>query len=87
MPLDPAGVMQGLKAVRFRVEFHSVVGTHVVAGFTTSVSMIQEKGALSSFKLLYNRLRREWSFDAPPPILKTPATPGPRWSNRRSCDI
>jgi hypothetical protein len=64
------------KAVRFRVEMQAVGYAHTVAGFTTSVTMIQEKGALSTFKLLYNRLRRDWELDAPPPILlKTPSNP------------
>ena len=77
-PLDPSGVMAITKAVRFRVEIHGVGHAHTVAGFTTSVTMIQEKGALSTFKLLYNRLRRDWELDAPlPPILlKTPSNPG-----------
>jgi len=65
------------KAIRFRVEMHGVGHAHTVAGFTTSVTMIQEKGALSTFKLLYNRLRRDWELDAPPSILlKTPNNPG-----------
>lgn len=65
------------KAVRFRVEVHGVGHAHTVAGFTSSVTMIQEKGALSTFKLLYNRLRRDWELDAPPPILlKTSSNPG-----------
>ena len=66
------------KAVRFRVEMHGVGYAHSVAGYTTSVTMIQEKGALSTFKLLYNRFRRDWELDAPPrPILlKTPSHPG-----------
>ena len=66
------------RAVRFRVEMHGVGHAHTVAGFTTSVTMIQEKGALSTFKLLYNRLRRDWELDAPPPpiLLKTPSNPG-----------
>ena len=64
--------MDTVKAVRFRVEFHGVLHSHAVAGFTCSVSMVQEKGALSSFKLFYNRLRREWDLDVPTPILKTP---------------
>ncbi|KAN0061309.1 serine/threonine-protein kinase gin4 [Thecaphora frezii] len=32
-------------------------------GFATSVTLIQEKGALSTFKLIHARLRREWSLD------------------------
>jgi serine/threonine-protein kinase HSL1 (negative regulator of Swe1 kinase) len=75
--LDPSGVMAVTNAVRFRVEMHAVGHAHTVAGFTTSVIMIQEKGALSTFKLLYNRLRRDWELDAPPPpiLLKTPSNP------------
>jgi len=70
--------MGSTKAVRFRVEMQAVGHAHTIAGFTTSVTMIQEKGALSTFKLLYNRLRRDWDFDAPPPpiLLKAPSYPG-----------
>lgn len=65
------------KAVRFRVEMHGVGHAHSVAGYASSVAMVQEKGALSTFKLLYNRLRRDWELDAPAPILlKTPSNPG-----------
>jgi hypothetical protein len=67
--------MEAVKPVRFRVEMHGVIHLQSIAGFKTSISMVQEKGALSSFKLLYNRLRREWDLDAPIPILKTPKTP------------
>lgn len=63
--------MESVKAVRFRIGVHGVIHSHSVAGFKTSVSMVQEKGALSSFKLLFNRLRRDWDLDAPKPILKT----------------
>lgn len=31
--------------------------------FATSVLVVQEKGALSSFKLIHGRLRREWTLD------------------------
>lgn len=54
------------KAVRFRVELHSVTHAHSVSGYVTSLTIVQEKGALSSFKLVYNRLRREWDLDTPP---------------------
>ncbi|KAG8846080.1 hypothetical protein FRB91_001184 [Serendipita sp. 411] len=73
---DPAGVMAPVKPVRFRIEFHTVTRPHAVAGFTTSIVIIQEKGALSTFKLLYNRLRRDWEFDTPIPILKAPKSTG-----------
>ena len=61
------------KAVGFRVELHAVVGStaHAVAGYVTSMTMVQEKGALSSFKMVYNRLRREWDLDGLP---KTPGS-------------
>jgi hypothetical protein len=81
--------MDKVKAVRFCVEFHGVLHSHAVAGYTSSISMIQEKGALSSFKLLYNRLRREWDLDAPTPILKTPRSvlTTVMSSQRRSYDL
>lgn len=63
--LDPAGVMAVVKAVRFRVDFHHTNSSHAVSGYITSLTLIQEKGALSSFKLIFNRLRREWDLDVP----------------------
>ncbi|KAF8513471.1 kinase-like domain-containing protein [Gautieria morchelliformis] len=63
---DPASVMAAAKAVRFRVELHHVTHAHSVSGYMTSLTMIREKGALSSFRLVYNRLRREWDLDTPP---------------------
>ena len=36
---------------------------------TTSMTMVQEKGALSSFRAVYGRLRAEWRLDS----LKSPA--------------
>jgi hypothetical protein len=70
---DPAGVMAIAKAVRFRVELHAVTYAHSVSGYVTSLTLVQEKGALSSFKLVYNRLRREWGLDTSPPT-KTPSS-------------
>jgi len=74
--LDPSGVLAVIKAVRFRVEFHlgGVTSSHAAAGFKSSLSLIQEKGALSSFKLIFNRLRREWELDAPPAGILTGPT-------------
>ncbi|KAI0322810.1 kinase-like domain-containing protein [Amylostereum chailletii] len=63
--VDPAGVMGILKAVRFRVEVHKAAQAQAVAGYTTTLHLIQEKGTISTFKLVYNRLRREWELDAP----------------------
>ncbi|KAG8991026.1 hypothetical protein FRB90_001491, partial [Tulasnella sp. 427] len=62
---DPAGVMAVVKAVRFRVEFNHTSSSHAIVGYITSLTLMQEKGALSSFKLIFNRLRREWELDTP----------------------
>lgn len=85
---DPSGVMESIKAVRFRVEVHGVPHSQAVAGFTCSISLMQEKGALSTFKLIYNRLRREWQLDTPTPILKLPkGVLSSAMSARRSYDL
>lgn len=68
---DPAGVMAVVKAVRFRVEFSHTSSSHAIAGYITSLTLVQEKGALSSFKLIFNRLRREWELDVPGGLLST----------------
>ncbi|KZT27880.1 Pkinase-domain-containing protein, partial [Neolentinus lepideus HHB14362 ss-1] len=60
---DPAGAMDVAKAVQFRVEVQRPSHAQSVAGFTILLNLIQEKGALSSFRLMYNRLRREWDLD------------------------
>lgn len=57
--------MAVVKAVRFRVEFSHTSSSHALAGYITSLTLVQEKGALSSFKLIFNRLRREWELDVP----------------------
>ena len=54
---DPAGLMAVTKAVRFRVE------ARILDERQTMLEMIQEKGALSSFKLVYQRLRKQWDLD------------------------
>ena len=30
------------------------------------LALVLEKGAATSFKMVYNRLRREWEMDTPP---------------------
>ena len=60
--IDPMGTT---KAVRFRVEVHGTTPSQLVAGYRTALHLIQEKGSLSTFKVVYNRLRREWDLDAP----------------------
>ncbi|KAF9517982.1 hypothetical protein BS47DRAFT_424308 [Hydnum rufescens UP504] len=64
--LDPTGVKNCIKGVRFRVEFRVTTHpSHLSSGYITSVILTQEKGALSTFKLIYNALRRDWDMDAP----------------------
>ncbi|WWD10158.1 hypothetical protein V865_008292 [Kwoniella europaea PYCC6329] len=73
------------KSVRFRIEFlpHSIWSSTTnnshqpnspiipgsPRGTTTSMTMVQEKGALSSFRAVYGRIRSEWRLDS----LKSPA--------------
>lgn len=45
--LDPTGLLTVTKAVRFRVDFSRAP---VGSGFLTTVTLVQEKGAMSSFK-------------------------------------
>lgn len=73
---DPSGSVVVAKAVRFRVEFQPCnerVGQ--ASGFVTTVALVQEKGALSTFRSVEAKLRREWELDGP----KT-ATLNPRQS-------
>ncbi|KAI0343257.1 Pkinase-domain-containing protein [Trametopsis cervina] len=63
---DPAGVMATVKAVKFRVEMKIPTTVQAIAGFTVAMNIVMEKGANSSFKLVYSRLRREWDLDAAP---------------------
>jgi serine/threonine-protein kinase HSL1, negative regulator of Swe1 kinase len=62
---DPAGVMAVAKAVRFRVEFHVMDTRSAPTGalyYKIDMEMILEKGAMSSFKLVHQRLKKEWEF-------------------------
>ncbi|KAI0091680.1 kinase-like domain-containing protein [Irpex rosettiformis] len=63
---DPAGVMATVKAVKFRVEMKIPTTVQAIAGFTVAMNVVLEKGANSSFKLVYSRLRREWDLDTAP---------------------
>ncbi|TFY67557.1 hypothetical protein EVG20_g3901 [Dentipellis fragilis] len=71
-PASPTGLM---KAVRFRVEVQRATQLQADSGYQSSLQLIQEKGALSSFKLVYSRLKREWDLDAPqiPLLVSSPA--------------
>ncbi len=60
---DPAGVMATVKAVHFRVELEIPRIEQAIAGYTVAMNVVMEKGANSSFKLVYSYLRREWELD------------------------
>jgi serine/threonine-protein kinase HSL1 (negative regulator of Swe1 kinase) len=70
---DPAAVTGVAKAVRFRVEVHAASEAQETAGHQTVLQLVQEKGAASSFRLVYGRLRREWDLDAPKIPLPAPS--------------
>ncbi len=63
---DPVGIMATVKAVKFRVELKIPQTVQAIAGYTVALNIVMEKGAMSSFKLVNSRLRREWDLDAPP---------------------
>ena len=63
---DPAGVMATVKPVKFRIELRIPTTVQAVSGYTVLLDMVMEKGAHSSFKLVYGRLRREWVLDTAP---------------------
>ncbi|TBU30633.1 Pkinase-domain-containing protein [Dichomitus squalens] len=63
---DEDGVLAAVKSVRFRVEIGRPSPVHELAGFTVVVQLALEKGAASSLKLLYGRLRRDWNLDSAP---------------------
>ena len=64
---DPAGVMGVIKAVRFRVEIRKAKDaqgpTVGIDGPGLVLSLVQEKGAASSFRAVFGRLRRDWELD------------------------
>ena len=66
---DPAGVMGVVKPVRFRVEIRKASDTQgPTAGFHGHgllLAFVQEKGAASSFKAVFARLKRDWELDVP----------------------
>ncbi|KAH8116297.1 kinase-like domain-containing protein [Phellopilus nigrolimitatus] len=62
---DSAGVMSVAKAARFRVEVRALDARQAAeAGYAVALEMVLEKGALSSFRLVHERLRRVWDLDA-----------------------
>ena len=57
--------MSTVKGVKFRVEMHRPNAVQVAAGYGVQLRLVLEKGAATSLKLIYNRLRREWDLDSP----------------------
>ena len=66
---DPAGAMGVVKPVRFRVEIRKASDTQGltfgVDGHGLVLGFVQEKGAASSFKAVFARLKRDWELDVP----------------------
>lgn len=52
-----------IKAVRFRVEIREATLQQARAGFRVALQLIQERGASSSFQIIYQRLRSIWELD------------------------
>ncbi|GBE86559.1 Pkinase-domain-containing protein [Sparassis crispa] len=72
----PSSVMSISKGVTFRVEVHRPTPIQAVTGYVLALHLVLEKGAATSLKLIYNRLRRDWDLDAPPmPYSRTGAGP------------
>ncbi|KAH9924794.1 kinase-like domain-containing protein [Fomitopsis serialis] len=63
---DTRGAMSSLKGVRFRVEVHRPSSIQTMAGYAVLLNLVLEKGAATTLKLVYNRLRREWDLDSQP---------------------
>ncbi|KAI0642172.1 kinase-like domain-containing protein [Trametes meyenii] len=61
-----AGVMAPVRGVRFRVEIRRPGAESEAAGYPVMIELVLEKGATSSLRLVYARLRREWDLDSPP---------------------
>ncbi|KAF9820578.1 hypothetical protein IEO21_01281 [Rhodonia placenta] len=55
---------KGIKGARFRVEIQKPSGIQMMAGYSVLLSLVLERGAATTMKLVYNRLRREWNLDS-----------------------
>ncbi|CDO73303.1 hypothetical protein BN946_scf185008.g65 [Trametes cinnabarina] len=60
------GAMAPVRGVRFRVEIRRPGAVSEAAGYPVMLQLVLEKGATSSLKLIYARMRREWDLDSPP---------------------
>ena len=67
---DPAGAMGVVKPVRFRVEIRKASEPQGLSvgddGHCLALAFVQEKGAASSFKAIFARLKRDWELDVLP---------------------
>ncbi|KAI0352375.1 Pkinase-domain-containing protein [Trametes cingulata] len=63
---EAGSVMAAVRGVRFRVEIRRPGAASEAAGYPVMLQLVLEKGATSSLKLIYARLRREWDLDSPP---------------------
>ena len=67
---DPAGAMGVVKPVRFRVEIRKTSDSQGlpvgVEGYYLVLAFVLEKGAASSFKAIFARLKRDWELDVAP---------------------
>ncbi|RDB23720.1 Serine/threonine-protein kinase GIN4 [Hypsizygus marmoreus] len=63
---EPSGVMNMLKAVKFRVEFQppQICGEGNEEIILMSLTLIHEKGSVETFKEVCKRLERDWTLDA-----------------------
>ncbi|KAG6910036.1 hypothetical protein DXG01_013760 [Tephrocybe rancida] len=62
---EPSGVMNVLKAVRFRVEFHGPqqYGERGEEVLMMSLTVVHEKGSAETFKEICRRLEHQWNLD------------------------
>ncbi|KAI0741948.1 kinase-like domain-containing protein [Daedaleopsis nitida] len=63
---DAERVMAPVRGVRFRVEIGRPGAAHAAAGYAVLMRVVLEKGAASTLRLVYDRLRRDWDPDSPP---------------------
>ncbi|KAG6891207.1 hypothetical protein C0995_008459 [Termitomyces sp. Mi166 len=64
---EPSGVMNVLKAVKFRVDLHGPQ-VHIESGeevLVMSVAVVHEKGSGETFKEICKRLENQWNLDEP----------------------
>ena len=58
---DPAGTMTVTKGVKFRVEMHDVDEVKEAEGYAVGMLFVLEKGAGSTFKMIFEKMSREWA--------------------------